>query len=271
MSTTTATLAGLQEKILSDSTAMFRLQADLFNAVYNQSSGTANTVQFMSRSVPAVATPQANELDAVSPTAVTINAIDAPLATYPILVMVSNLALASNNSSLKIAEALAGGLARTTDTIIAKLFSGFSTKVGDLNTDVTIDSFFKAVAKLDGSGFIGEKVAVLHPDTWQKIGKDILGLAGAGSKAAEYLTRGYIANVGGVDIYVSPWVDNTLQYNNGIYFKEAIGFGYREPVIDIETMPNLPKVGQDFLGVAYMVAKQLTDAAGVSLVDKLVA
>lgn len=270
MSTTTQTLSGLQEKIVSDSTALFRLRADLFNAVYAQSAGSANTVQFMSRGVPGVASVQNPEVTTVTPTVVTISDIPAQLETYPILVRASKISIAAPNADLKIAEELAGGIARTVDTIIAQLFSGFSTAVGDDLTDVTIDSFFTAVAKLDASGYVGEKVAVLHPMTWKKIGKDILSLAGASNKADEYLTRGYIANIGGVDIYVSPWVSASGKYTNGVYFKEALGLGYREPVIDIESMPNLEKVAVDFLATAFLKAVELTDAAGVKLIDKLV-
>lgn len=266
-----ATLSALQEKILADSTAMFRVQSDLFNAVYNQSAGSANTIQFMSTGVPSAATPQANELDNVTPTAVTVSAVDATLKTYPILATVSNLAIASPNAAMKIATALAGGLARTTDTIISALFGGFSTVVGDASTDISVSDFFAAIAKLDESGFVGEKVAVFHPQSWKKIGSGILALAGANQTSEQFLTRGYIATVGGCEIYVSPWVDKTLSYQNGIYFKEALGFGYREPIVEIDSMPNLSKVGVDILGVSYMVAKELTDAAGVCLKDKLVA
>ncbi|BDQ01945.1 MAG: hypothetical protein KatS3mg036_0499 [Ignavibacterium sp.] len=270
MSTTLATLSGLQDKIIADSTALFRLRSDLFNAVYTQSAGSASVVQFMSSGVPGAATKQAVENTDVTPTVVTISDVPAQLETYPILVRSSKISIAAPNAELKIAEQLAGGIARTVDTIIAQLFNGFSNAVGDNATDVNIDSFFTAVAKLDESGYVGDKVAVLHPMTWKKIGKDILGLSGAGNKANEYLTRGYIANVGGVDIYVSPWVDASGQYTNGVYFKEALGLGYREPVIDIESMPNLEKVAVDFLATAFLKAVELTDAAGVKLIDKLV-
>jgi hypothetical protein len=269
MSTTTVTLAGLQETLVSDSTAMFRTSSDLFNAVYTQSAGSANTIQFMSSGVPSVASAQA-ELADITPTAVTVNDIPAALSTYPILVQASKISIAAPNASLKIAKHIAGGIARTVDTIVASLFPAFSNAVGDTLTDVTIESFFRALAALDATGYVGEKVAVLHPYTFMKIGKDILSLVGAGSKANEFLTRGYIANVGGCEIYVSPWVNATGSYNNGVYFKEALGLGYREPVIDLESAPNLGKAGVDFLGTAFLKAVELTDGAGVKFIDKLI-
>lgn len=271
MSTTLATLSGLQERIVSDSTAMFRVKSDLFNAVYTQSAGSANTIQFMSVGVPGVVSAQATENSDITPTVVSVADVPATLSTYPVLAKVSMLSIEAPNAATKVAEQLSGSLARTVDTAIAGLYSGFSTAVGSSAADITIDEFFTALAKLDATGYLGQKVAVLHPMTFKKIGKDILGLVGASNKSNELLTRGFIANVGGCDIYVSPWVNASAQYTNGIYFKEALGFGYREPIIDLMSMPNLNTASIDFLGTAFFKAVELTDAAGIKLVDKLVA
>jgi len=265
MSTTLSTLAGLQESIVADSTAMFRTSSDLFNALYTEDAGSASTVNFSARTVPAVISSAHVELADVSATAVTISQIPATLAAWPILARASKISLGAPNASLKIAEAIAGGIARTMDTEIAGLYTGFSTTI----SGVTIGNFFDSLAALDATGFVGQKIAVFHPKSFSKIGQALLGLnSGADNVASQFMGRGYVANIAGCDIYVSPWVDTTGNVaSNGIYFKEALGLGFRSPIIDIESMPNLPKVAIDFLGTAYFVVKELSDGAGLALLD----
>lgn len=271
MSTTLATLAGLQEQIVSDSTALFRTSSDLFNALYVEDAGSAITVNFSSRAVPAVVSGVHTELQEIDPVAVTISQIPATLGAWPVLARASKISLAAPNASMKIAEALAGSIARTIDTNIAGLFTGFSNTVDATVSGLTIGNFFDAVAALDSTGYIGSKVAVFHPKSFTKIGQQLLSLnSGVDSQASSFMGRGYVTSIAGVDIYVSPWVNAAGgTATNGVYFKEALGLGYRTPIIDIESMPNLPKVAIDFLGTAYFVVKELTDGAGIGLLDSV--
>lgn len=271
MSTTLTTLAGLQEQIVSDSTALFRLSSDLFNAIYSEDAGSAITVNFSSRAVPAAISGAHTELNDVDATAVTITQVPATLQAWPVLARASKISLAAPNASLKIAEALAGSIARTMDTNIAALCSGFSNYLGTEGADITIDTFFNGVAALDATGFIGQKVAVFHPKSFSKIGQDLLALSsGADAVASQFMGRGYVANIAGVEIYVSPWASNNGTFaSNGMYFKEALGLGYRTPIIDIESMPNLVKVAIDFLGTAYFKVIELTDGAGIKILDHI--
>lgn len=271
MSTTLTTLAGLQESIVADSTALFRTSSDLFNAIYTEDAGSAITVNFSSRAVPAVISGAHTELADVDATAVTITQVPATLQAWPVLARASKISLGAPNASLKIAEALSGAIARTMDTSIAALCSGFSNYNGTEGASIDIGDFFDTVAELDATGFIGQKVAIFHPKSFSKIGQSLLALAsGADNVANQFMGRGYVATIAGVEIYVSPWASNNGTFaSNGIFFKEALGLGYRTPIIDIESMPNLPKVAIDFLGTAYFKVIELTDGAGIKLLDKI--
>ena len=138
-------------------------------------------------------------------------------------------------------------------------------------TASSLDQLFDGIAELSSTGFTGPKVAIYHPKSLKSFGKDLLGLVNPNQKSADYLQTGFIANVGGVDIYVSPWVpvvDGVAQ--NMMYFKNfAIGLGYREPIIGIESLPNLQKVAVDILADSYFKVMKLKDTAGYTLIGKI--
>ena len=268
---TVSTLGGLQEQIVSDSVALFRLNSSLVNAVYNQQAQNANTVQFSTRAVPsAVSSVHVEDAD-VSITTVTVDAVDATMGEWPILARASKLSLAAPGASLKIAE---GGLARTVDTEIAILCSGFTNTSASAtgSADITVSNFFETAAELDAIGYVGQKVAIMHPISWSKIGEALLSLtSGVEGAAKAFFNTGFVGNIAGVEIFVSPWVQNDSgnnYYLGGMYFKEALGFGFRSPLIEIDSNFNLNKIAVETLGVATFVVKELTDGAGLRLLDK---
>lgn len=268
MSTTKATLAGLQKIILADTVAKFRVASDLIHAVYTQSAGDSNTVQFSTSAVPAVVAAHTENGD-ITPGAVTIGAVAAPLAEYAALAKISGLTKVAPNAINKVSSDLAGQLARTVDTLIGALYAGFTESIGSTAADLDIDDFFTASTLLDKSGYVGQKVFVCDPITWNKMGAGLLAVATPNSKSEEYLSRGQVANVAGVDIFISPWITGAT--GNGMYFKEAIGFGYREPLIEVSLAENLVTNSLDVLAVSYFKAIEVTDGAGVLMIDKTVA
>jgi len=276
--TTITTLAGLQDILLAQSVAKFQTRSTLFNAVYTQAAQNETTVRFNTEAVPYTAALQATEGGAVAIEAVTIGAQDATLGTYPSLATVSKLSWPSPGAVNSVTNTLAGKLARTTDTLLTKLFTSASFSSASLSSSlsasITLDYIFDASAHLDAEGYIGEKILVLHPKSWIKVAKEILSLAGGSyNVGAEILRTGYIASVAGISIYVSPWVGTVLAagatyaYNNLMFIREAIGLGYRDPLIDITWAPNLRYNTMDVLGVSYQVVKVLTANAGTRLED----
>lgn len=265
MSTTKATLAGLQKEILADSMAKFRVSSDLINAVYTQSAGDSNTVNFKTRVVPAVVSAHTENAD-ITAGAISIGQVQAALLEYPALAKISGLAKVSDGALDAVSTDIAGQLARTADTLIGALYASFTEVVGNTTTDLVIADFFTASTLLDKSGFTGQKVCCLDPVTWNKFGAGLIALSSPGAKADEYMGTGFVASVGGVQIFVNPWIAGEV--GNGMYFKEAIGFGFREPLIEISIAENLGTNSLDVLGVSYFIAKEVTDGAGVTMIDK---
>ena len=274
MSTTVATIAGLQETLVSDSTALFRLQSTLIGAVYNQVAQEANTVQFSTRSAPSAIASAHVENASVDVTTITIDAVNATMQEWPIRVQASKLSLAAPGGYLKVAEAIAGDLAATVDTEIALLCSGFSNTSASATgvSGLTVSNFFATAAELDNTKFIGDKVCILNPISWAKIGEELLSLeSGAESRAASFMGTGHVANIAGVQIFVSPYVQNDSTNNyylGGMFIKQALAFGYRNPLIAIDSGFNLEKISIDSLGVATFVCKEITGGAGLRFLDK---
>lgn len=266
MSTTKATLDGLQKEILADTMAKFRVESDLIQTVHSQSAGSALTINFNNRAVPAVVSVHTENAD-ITPTAVSVGKVPAGLEEYAQLAKISGLTKVTDDALNVVSSTIAGGLARTADTIIGVLYGGFTEVIGDTLTDLVLDDFFAASILLDKTGFVGQKVCCLDPLTWTKFGAALLDLASPGSKADEYMGRGYVANVGGVDIFVNYTIAGEV--GNGMYFKDsAIGFGYRDPIIEISLAENMVTNSIDVLGVSYFKAIEVTDGAGVTLIDK---
>ena len=268
MSTTTDTLVGLQESIIADTNAMFRVSSDLFNAVYTENAGSALTVNFATKSVPAKAAKQSTENGTINPTAVNIGQVPAKLETTAALAEVSKISIAAPNASMRIAEDLSGQIARAIDTDIAS--AGFTNEIGDGVAAASLDNFFDGIAELSSTGFVGQKVAVYHPKSFKAIGKDLLGLTSPNQKSADYLQNGYVATVGGVEIYVSPWVPVVGGVaQNMMYFKWSIGLGYRDPIIDVTPQFVASKAAYDILGDSYYKVMKLVDGAGVTLLGAI--
>jgi hypothetical protein len=270
MSTTTVTLSGLQEQIIADATALFRTKSSLFNAVYTENAGEALTVKFTISKPPVEAEKQGPELTQLTPRVIKIDSVSTDLDTVPVLARVSKISIKAPNTPMKIAEQLSGAIAKAIDKSVTTIFKDFG-QVTDGTQGLTLDDIFEASTELDSTELLGTKILVLHPKSMRKIGKDLLSLVNPNSKSAEYLGTGYLATVGGIQIYVTPFVpiiNGVAQ--NGMYFKEnAIGLAYREPIININSMPNFEYVSQDFLADAYFSTIKLNDLAGVALYDKI--
>ena len=274
MSTTITTLAGFQELLVASAHAEFATTCMLLNAVDGEAvSDAETTVRFQGIAVPDAAAIVA-ENTSLSAVACTATAVPAVLATYPLLARVSLLSDGSPRARRYVAQTLGGGIARGVDTAITALFPSFTAQ--RINVDsgiVSVSDFWDGVATLDATGFTGEKIAVFHPMTWKRIGPGILALAGAnGPKTNEFLLTGFIKNVAGTDIYVSPWVSvvNNIAFN-AIYMKNAIGLAYRDPIIDIKQALNTQYASMDYLGTAFACAVLATAAAGCKFCDNIIA
>lgn len=260
--TNTTTLAGLQEILNSDSVAMFKMQSTLFGAVYAEDAGQNQTVRFMAQDVPSAVSSTAQGASIVQ-SDISISAVDKSLAQYPFYTIVSKQAWDSKNAPTKVANTVAGSLARSIDTVIGGKFSGF-------DTSYTINSFalssvFYYGALLQKTGFQGEVNLVINPIMFANIATDLSKVPS--TKQEDILGRGYISTVAGVNIFVSPWLTeySTTAGLAGIYVKEAVGLGHQSPLVEVSSMPLLSQNGIEVLGVSNFVADVLTPKAGFGL------
>lgn len=265
---TTTTLAGLMERLQADTLAVFRTQADLLDAVRIVEANGVNSVQFPQFSAPS-AVSALTQGNSGSYSTVSVAAVPATLATYPVVAQVTLQALNGGmDISMDVANVLAGQIAATADTNICANFANFTgATVGTGSANMSLSTFMDGLAALDSTKFVGEKVAVLHPITWKQIAADVIAVAGTSRE--QIVGRGYVADLFGCKIYVSPWVDNTTNIaTNGIYFKHALGFAYKNPIMELDSVLNPIYAAYDILGSSLHATALVQPTAGIKLLGK---
>lgn len=260
--TLTSTLAGIMETLNADVQAVYSTRAGLIEACTVQS-GDASSIVFPIEAVPSAATAVAED-GTVSATTVTLEDAVGTFANYPVNVNVSNLALRGGSAtSLSIANTISGKLAAGIDTQICEEFTKFDNSAGSTGTAFSLDLLIDAQGVLNGTGYAGQMIAVVSPKQWSQIAKDAKDVAG--SKSDEIMSKGYVANLFGIDVFVSSRVtDDETDYAGGLFFKETgVGLAVRNPVVDMyEPQLNSDNAGHDFYGEAQFAAINLTDALG---------
>jgi hypothetical protein len=271
----TTELAGLMERIQADAEARFRTDSTLWEAVDYVVASGGSAVQFPKIAVPTVVSAAATEGTTITPTATSISAISATLGQWVRNVDVSNLAIESGQDiATQVSRKLSGDLAGTVDTEICKLFEDFAASGNDSSSALSADDFWDIVGQLEATKFTGRKVAVFHPRSWVKVGADISALANY-VQGQEFVSKGYVGEVAGCEIWVSPWVQTATDGSgntyaiNGVYFTHAIGFGFHEPLIRVDVQNNIQTAGKLFGGESQFAVSMVQDAAGFGLLDKL--
>ena len=267
---TTSTLSGLMPTILSDVQAIFKTQSNLFNAVYSREAVNAHTVRFQTQSVPATAS-AATEGAQVATTTVTLGTADATLQSYPVLARISNQSLLDSSfTSMAVSNLVAGTLANTVDQSIANLLSAFTGgSVGTGSAALGIADLLKANALLDTTRYIGTKVAILHPKHFAYMAKDLIAVAGMTRE--NIITKGYVGTCFGIELYVAPQVPVVSTYaSSALFIREAgIGFGYHNPLVNLNVAPNNEYASQDLLGESFYKAVTLNAGAGVVMIGTI--
>ena len=269
--TTLTSLGGIQEVILADAIALFNTIPTLLGAFKTKAAvGQESTVRFFTQAVPSAASAH-DESSELTISALTLTAKDAAIAGYPIVIRGTLLSLDGDGAMEAVSDALGAGLARTIDTAICALAANITTITGNNDSGVvTIDDFMFAVSELRTTGYNGRLVAVLHPVTIAHLGLAITAEGGQIGVGDAYMRTGHIATLGGVEIYQSPWV-----YTNGnaayniIAYDHAIGVGYKEPWMQIDTGLVANYASRDILGIAMFKAIEVTDGAACVLYDNI--
>jgi len=269
MGSTSTTLAGLMESVPAYATAIFRTQSSLYNSVLTEQANGLLTVNFTYQSVPNSSS-VITEGSEISDTAFTVGTRAATIQAHGVKTFVSDVALGGgSNVAQTLGNTLGGAVARDVDTSIITLFSEFSQSVGTGSADFSKTYFLDASAKLDESGYYGQKIAVLHPQQAAELYDDLTAVAT--DKANMVYTNGYLGQLGGVIIYQSPWVkfDATNTFYGAMFVKEAaIGLGYRLPIIDIEFQRKASYLGYDVVGSSFFKTVGLNWNAGCIIYSK---
>jgi len=265
---TTSTLGGLLEVLPAQVYAQFRQQSALYTAVMSQDSVGANTVRFNYQSAPVSASLLAESSD-LTAQAITIGARDVTLGTYAIGTRLTELANVSPQAMDAVAATLAASVAKKIDYLITAQVTNFTPTVGTGSVAFSAAKFYEAAAKLDDSGYVGQKVAILTPYQIKEIQEDIVAVP---SMQQQYvMSNGFVGRLWGVDIYQTPnrLKSDDLVYEYGMMFiKEAgIGLGYANPIIRVKYAENILGVGYDIAAHALIGVSYLNAGAGVQLLS----
>jgi len=265
----TTTLAGIQDKLVADVTAIFRTQSVLFDAVDAKDVGDALVGQFHTQSVPAVVTAH-TEGEATTATTITLTAKNATLEEFPIMASLSTLSDTVEGQKV-VARTLGATLARTIDTAICEIGDGFTATQGDVSGQITLDAILAAKATLDTTGYVGEVICVLSPKAVKKVGADTLEITNPTRDSEAYMRTGRLGDIGGVQIYQSAWVTQDATHTstdmNFMCFKDAIGLAYRNPMVELKQSFTHSTTTEDYTAISKFGTVEVTDGAGVVLYD----
>ncbi len=271
--TTVASMAGILEVMTAEAMHAFQTGSVCFNGVWTQAaSPNALTVRF-----PALAGTARNAWVAAHVEGATITGYqtamankDATLAEYVQYSPTSLLTLASNpDAAAKIGAVLGQQIANTVDHNIAYLISGCSTNTITSTDGTSLADLWTAVGKIQANGYMGPLSAILHPLQYygpSGLATSLLGTATPQTTSVqeELMRAGWVNRIGNVDIYVTPQVEAFSTYYRGaILAKEAIGLGYADPLISIQSAFEPSLHAQGFSAASYHKAV-LIDELGVA-------
>ena len=162
------------------------------------------------------------------------------------------------------------------DSLITTLFSGFTgNEAGTSSVAITVDNWFDAIAKLKADGAPAPYNAVLNPlQIWGSNGlSDDLGTSnqfgGVVSLQDQMITTGAVGSLAGVGVYHTREVAESSSAAEGLMFsKEAMAFGYVNPLIRVEMEREAKKLRNDFVFSLNAVAWELVDNYGCTLHTK---
>ena len=145
-------------------------------------------------------------------------------------------------------QQLGMALAKDEDTLIAAEFANFTGgTIGASGSALTKNAFLSGVAALEATDMPGPICAVFHPTAWAPL-RSALGdaavMAAPGTNIVEGFGKGltemngFVGAPYGVPCFISTKVPNdggTNNYVNGMFKKQAIGYGYMQDLaVDID-------------------------------------
>lgn len=139
-------------------------------------------------------------------------------------------------------------LGKDEDTMITAEFANFTAgTVGTSGTAITKAGFLSGVALMEQSDMPGPVVGVFHPAAWASL-RESIGDAAVNAAVGKEIVEGfgegltnlngYVGAPFGVPCFISstvPDLGGDLNHQNGIFKKQAIGYGYMQDIgVDVD-------------------------------------
>ena len=181
------------------------------------------------------------------------------------------------NIAQRVGHIGAAAVGAKIDALIIALFASFSgNEAGTSSVTITVDMWFNAIKMLKEDGAPAPYNAVLNPaQYWGTYGlsNDLVTstqFGGSPLKQDEMLSTGSIGSLAGVGLYTTNEVAQSGNASEGLMFsKEAMAFGYVNPLLRVEHEREAKKLRDDFVFALNAVAWELVDNYGCTLHTKV--
>ena len=188
----------------------------------------------------------------------------------------------SNDNILAQAGLVLGNsVAARFDKKIADLLDNFATTAGAATTSMSWNDIMDAVGNLEKNDAPRPFSAMFHPlQVWgsQGISNELgsiasdqgIGALNGTSVANEFATAGFVASIGGVNIFTSPQVAGSSDHHTGaIFAKTALSVGYIDQgggsFIQVESDRNVLGASTVISANGYFEAVETVDLHGVTM------
>ena len=209
-----------------------------------------------------------------------------------VMPLITDLAVHGNADALLVnaGQAIGNAVAMEFDSqCMTGFVDGFSNTVGANTTGMSMQKLFTAVAKLEENSAPRPYACVLHPlNMWGGFGltneiattqtnESDSALSGGSLVGGNIASAGWVANLGGVNMFTSPSVsiaDGAGTAQGAVFAKTAIGCGYIDfgggNFIQIESSRNAPYAATELTANGYFGFVETVDLHGVTILNETV-
>lgn len=268
--TTSTTLDDLFVNIIAQARFTAEEQSLLAGLVtrYDIGSVAGKTIQVPK--YPSIAAAALTEGTDMSSTAVSTSSVTCTVGEVGAQVVLTDMAaFGAGNPAMELGTVLGNSIATKMDTDIIALFDGFSTSLGATTVELTVADIFKAAATLRANKARGQLFAVLHPYQAYALKANLTNSfanPNGGELQNEAMRRGYVGNIGGVEIYESAnvVVDGSGDSKGAIFSQEALCLAMKRD-FNIETQRDASLRGWELNATAVYGVAELDDTYGVEM------
>jgi hypothetical protein len=278
---TPTTLVGMMETITVATTSILPEYSSLWNAPLFVSTDNAKSVTFpvVDAGIRTAYAAAHNDATDVTLTEITVAAQTAALSDYPVVALVANAALKGGSDITgTVAKAVATKVGNTIDYLIYNTGAGSAAETGGFTSSISSNDGFGtsdlalAVGQLKAAGYSGKFVFI---GDWRQLQgeyglmQDIENVLAPGANDEIIRGSGFLGNVQGVELYgthmAREYESAETMATGFVFAREAIGFGYADPLVDLEEQSAVNKAGKYVGGSTFCAAKLLDAAGGIKI------